>query len=64
MLTAIDERTYGKDSGVLIQDEHNEIRIVRLSPANQEQFNRNDQSDLVKLWNLYESNSTEFRLRT
>jgi len=62
-LCAIDERFYGDCNGVLIQNEKNsEIRIVKLTKENQTKFNRNDEKDLLKLWNLYETSPKEFTL--
>jgi hypothetical protein len=62
-LTAIDERTIGKIHIVLIQGDRCEIRCVRLSQENQLYYNRNKQEDLLKLWDLYESNPSEFQLK-
>ena len=63
MLYAIDERYYKNCTGVLIQStETNEIRIVKLTKENQQRFNRNQEKDLLKLWQLYETNPKEYQL--
>lgn len=62
-LCAIDERNFTGCSGVLIQQgDTNEIRTVKLTKENQRIFNRNDEKDLLKLWNLYETNPSEFQI--
>lgn len=62
-LEALDERHIGKISIVLIQGENNEIRCIRLSSENQLYYNRNKQEDLLKLWNLYDTDPTNFRVQ-
>lgn len=56
MIEAIDERYFNGFSGVLLQNEKNEMRMVKLSEKNEKIFNRNIQKDLLKLWDLYEKN--------
>ena len=62
-LQAIDERYFKNFIGVLIQnDKTNEIRIVTLTPDNEQKFNRNKNKDLNLLWDLYETNPDEFNI--
>jgi len=62
-LSVIDERNFGKYSGVLIQCyPSNEMRMVKLNDEDAAKFNRNLEKDIEELWRLYEDEPEKYQV--